>query len=61
MHVNRIETPEDGKVRLSTPGGMQLEEVVITPGEDNIIFVTLPSSHAQNASILTAQLSGSQN
>lgn len=57
VHLNRLETPKDGKVTLATYNGVSLGDVFVIPGEDNVIFVTLPSINVP-ASILTAQLSG---
>lgn len=58
IQVARIDTPTDGLLHLRTPDGRHVGTASVTPGESNIVVVSLPSTVAPTASIMPIQLTG---
>ena len=58
IQVARVATPQDGRIRLTGPGGRDLGIVDVTPDESNIVVVTMPSAMAMTPSIMSIQLTG---
>jgi hypothetical protein len=58
IQLCRVPTPADGVISLAGPGGRSLGAVQVAPGENNVVFVTIPSRWAAAPSIMVAQLTG---
>ncbi len=58
IHIWRVPTPADGSISLSAAGSREFGTVGVTPGECNLVVVTLPSAQAPAPAIQSIQLTG---
>ena len=58
VQVARVPTPDNGRLRFALDNDRNIGRINVTPGESNIVVITIPSTEAANASIMSIQLTG---